>query len=68
MSLPWRERITTFIVNPESARISDIVRLASELSEARYGLTLISHMRYKIGGETEEAEMARKTLAKIDEV
>ncbi len=68
MSLPWREKIGTFIVNPESARINDIIRLASELSEVRYMLTLISQMRYKIGGETEEAEMARKTLAKIDEV
>jgi hypothetical protein len=68
MSLPWKERITTFIVNPESARISDISRLASDLSEARHGLNMIAQMRYKIGGKTEEVEMARKTLAKIDEV
>lgn len=68
MSLPWKERIGTFIVNPESARISDIARLASELTEARQGLFLISNSRTYSGLKTKESEMARKTLAKIDEV
>lgn len=69
MSLPWKERIPMLGVNPEAATIADIKRLVYEYMEARHGLYKISQMRYKTGGgETEEAEMARKTLVKIDEV
>jgi len=31
MSLPWNEKVTSFQVNPESATIADIVRMAEEL-------------------------------------
>ncbi len=31
MSLPWSERVVSFQVNPESATLSDIVRMAEEL-------------------------------------
>ena len=31
MNLPWNERVTSFQVNPESASIADIVRMAEEL-------------------------------------
>ncbi len=35
MSLPWNERVTSFQVNPESATIADIVRMAEELTEKK---------------------------------
>ena len=35
MKLPWNERVVSFQVNPESATIADIVRMAEELARAR---------------------------------
>jgi hypothetical protein len=31
MSLPWNEKVVSFQLNPESATIADIVRIAEEL-------------------------------------
>ena len=33
--LPWNERLVSFIVNPESATMADIRRMAEELVEAK---------------------------------
>lgn len=35
--LPWNERVTSFQINPESATIADIVRMAEELVLIRGG-------------------------------
>jgi hypothetical protein len=35
MSLPWNEKVVSFQVNPESATLKDIVRMAEELVKAR---------------------------------
>ena len=33
MSLPWQEKCVSFQINPESATIADVVRMAEELVE-----------------------------------
>jgi hypothetical protein len=36
MSLPWNERVVSFQLNPESATIADIVRMAEELVHKKH--------------------------------
>jgi hypothetical protein len=33
--LPWNEKVVSFQINPESATMADIVRMAEELVEAK---------------------------------
>lgn len=35
MRLPWNERVTSYQINPESAKTEDIIRMAEELVELR---------------------------------
>jgi hypothetical protein len=42
--LPWNERITAISINPEMAKISDIVRLADELMQCRSELLRLSEV------------------------
>jgi hypothetical protein len=41
MSLPWNEKVVSFQLNPESATIADIVRMAEELVECKKALEKI---------------------------
>ena len=36
--MSWREKVNVFVVNPESAKVSDIVRLAEEWQEMSWAL------------------------------
>ena len=46
-TVPWHERVNTFVINPDSASRDDVVRMASE-----HGLmtTLISSLRDFLNG------------------
>jgi hypothetical protein len=37
--LPWNEKVVSFQLNPESATVSDIVRMAEELVSRREGMS-----------------------------